>query len=725
MDVATIGLAADPSGVVAGTDEAVRAMTKFEQRSLRAAERSAKNMRRLYGEFKRIEWWLSRLAGLFGLAFGVRAIVSWADAMVTGLTKSAEAARKYGLALTANEKAAVSFRETQRSIGAVMRENAEFILGPLMRAFNKFHEAAAQSAIPGMTSAQAAQFGGGGRGGAGGGGFAGNAREQQIEAARIAQEGDALLALFTAMDGTAAQFEGLNEETRKAREEFDSLAGFTADQIETWAGESLDLNAATRKAREEFDSLAGFTAAEIEKRAREDMALEDARIAAAQAYNRMAESVDAAANARRDIAGQKPAPGKGSFEDQFFQDMTAGGAAPGASDLSAISTETSAMVGQLISMKALMAGMISALVAFVATSETFKQFTEKLQVILRFLQTVLEPLKPVLDQIALMLLGVAKLGVMFIKPFIDLWARYILPQLQALTKVLSLLLGVFGIKINKGDLDLLEAIKNEPTVELRLDASEALQELNRARDALLAAGDPVAREAARQRFFSARAAAEAAQRAATTQNEPESIFGEEVEVSWLQNLANIGAFLKKIQNFLEKIWGFFNLFFRDALGALTAIWRGIWGTLFSLFNTLGSIWNMLSSIWYRISDVVGAIGKLMKKMTGAEVPNWDPRSWASGTNLTLGTGMALYHPNEAVLPSPFNPSSPGFDAMAFWQPALSALGGMGGGGMTVLIMDSGGGLSDGEPTPQQQAALKKGLSALERSGHMRRGTVLA
>ena len=693
MDVATIGLAADPSGVVAGTDEAVRAMTKFEQRSLRAAERSAKNMRRLYGEFKRIEWWLSRLAGLFGLAFGVRAIVSWADAMVTGLTKSAEAARKYGLALTANEKAAVSFRETQRSIGAVMRENAEFILGPLMRAFNKFHEAAAQSAIPGMTSAQAAQFGGGGRGGAGGGGFAGNAREQQIEAARIAQEGDALLALFTAMDGTAAQFEGLNEETRKAREE--------------------------------FDSLAGFTAAEIEKRAREDMALEDARIAAAQAYNRMAESVDAAANARRDIAGQKPAPGKGSFEDQFFQDMTAGGAAPGASDLSAISTETSAMVGQLISMKALMAGMISALVAFVATSETFKQFTEKLQVILRFLQTVLEPLKPVLDQIALMLLGVAKLGVMFIKPFIDLWARYILPQLQALTKVLSLLLGVFGIKINKGDLDLLEAIKNEPTVELRLDASEALQELNRARDALLAAGDPVAREAARQRFFSARAAAEAAQRAATTQNEPESIFGEEVEVSWLQNLANIGAFLKKIQNFLEKIWGFFNLFFRDALGALTAIWRGIWGTLFSLFNTLGSIWNMLSSIWYRISDVVGAIGKLMKKMTGAEVPNWDPRSWASGTNLTLGTGMALYHPNEAVLPSPFNPSSPGFDAMAFWQPALSALGGMGGGGMTVLIMDSGGGLSDGEPTPQQQAALKKGLSALERSGHMRRGTVLA
>jgi hypothetical protein len=101
---------------------------------------------------------------------------------------------------------------------------------------------------------------------------------------------------------------------------------------------------------------------------------------------------------------------------------------------------------------------------------------------------------------------------------------------------------------------------------------------------------------------------------------------------------------------------------------------------------------------------------------------------AAGTNLTA-FGGAMLHSNEAVLPSRFNPSSPVFDPMAFWQPALAALGGGfgGGGGTTILLMDSGGGLSEageGDLSPRARRGLHKSLRALERDGYVKKGTVL-
>ena len=211
-----------------------------------------------------------------------------------------------------------------------------------------------------------------------------------------------------------------------------------------------------------------------------------------------------------------------------------------------------AMIGQLVpALQGFMTvgtGLIGALIAFVVTSKTFQQFNDKIQIIIKLLQTVLEPLKPVLDEIALIMLGLGKLIVFFVKPLVELIARNVLPVIQIVTKVLQAILSAFGLKIDQGDLDLLEGLQDPTPVVLRLDVAEAMQDLDRAQAALLLASDDVAREAARQQFLAAREAAILAQQAAAAQPDPIDIWTGEIDLAFLEFWEDVKAAAKWIRD---------------------------------------------------------------------------------------------------------------------------------------------------------------------------------
>ena len=356
---------------------------------------------------------------------------------------------------------------------------------------------------------------------------------------------------------------------------------------------------------------------------------------------------------------------------------------------------------------------------------------------------MLEPLKPVLDELALILLGVGKIVVMFVKPMMDLFARYVLPQLQIVTAILSAILRVFGLKIDQSDLDALEGLQDGATVELRLDTSEALRELERARDRLLGAGDETLRAAARQSFLAAREAAILATQREQTAAAPEDIWGQQTDSAFLGVIEDLGNVLGKIFDTLaagfgviNKIWNFFDTLVRGFIDTVTELWRAGIGILQGLYNAVyGSAQSMFaviyrSVIWVRdvlrrviealapIADVLERIADVLKAVGGSAAGIISgiagSLGFASGSNLT-GSGMAMLHDNEAILPSRYNPSSPAFDPLAFWQPALAALGGAGGGAVTINIDARGA-------APGVERSIVAAIRKAERSGELNRIT---
>ncbi len=254
------------------------------------------------------------------------------------------------------------------------------------------------------------------------------------------------------------------------------------------------------------------------------------------------------------------------------------------------------LISAAFSMASIISAMIGALIAFVVTSETFKDFAEKIQIIIKLLQKVLEPLKPVLDQIALLFLGVSKLLLFIFKPILDALIRVFLPVFVAAVKILDAILSIFGLSINQDDLEILEDLEEGSTVTLRLDASEAIQELDRAQDALLAAGDDVTREAARQRFLSAREAAILAQQAAEgDQPAPEDIFGAEVDSAILDALEAIADFFERIVENLSFIVDKLTEFFDFLEGVFNDIAEIPEDFLNALSAAPGAFWNGLTA----------------------------------------------------------------------------------------------------------------------------------
>lgn len=403
------------------------------------------------------------------------------------------------------------------------------------------------------------------------------------------------------------------------------------------------------------------------------------------------------------LGGPVPDPtGGGGMNSAGTPGMnTAAAAAAGATGIMAQLDGVVGILGQFIpalqGAVTALGAMTAALIAFVVTSATFQSFSDKLQVILRFLQTVLQPLQPVLDQLSLLLLGVSEIVVMFVKPMVDLWARYILPQLKVLTWVLGKILNVFGLKIDKHDLDMLNELQDRPAIKLRLDASEAMQTMQRAEDALLAAGDNKARRAARAAFLAAREAAILATDAATAQATPESIWGAQADAAWVHLLQGMLVTLKDFFGWFKNAWHKLGAWFGDLNHAFRNVLGHLRDAILNLPKSLaGALRGLFDKLLVPLQNISGKLGAIRIFIDSVNNAIWTVVGWlqAIWDFITSAGGLI---PSGAQLPG----SGGGARGMAF-APA-------GGGVVNNYYIDARGAASGVE------ASIEAALRRLERT----------
>src|SRR3990167_3682359 len=132
----TIGVAIDPAPAKAGGEAVGKEFDKIDARARRAAENTARGMKAV----ERAVMSLRRILGPLAVYFSVRGAIAWAHEMVDGLTEMAARAKKVGLALSENEKAALAFKESTLQASAAWRDFGEHVLGATLRTLKAIAE---------------------------------------------------------------------------------------------------------------------------------------------------------------------------------------------------------------------------------------------------------------------------------------------------------------------------------------------------------------------------------------------------------------------------------------------------------------------------------------------------------------------------------------------------------------------------------------------------------
>lgn len=248
---------------------------------------------------------------------------------------------------------------------------------------------------------------------------------------------------------------------------------------------------------------------------------------------------------------------------------------------------------------------------FVTTSAVYKRFVEKLDQVVALLQTALEPLEPVLTLIADVLRSVAGFIVPIARALIQAQIALsgITQALRFVSKIMQELLRIFGIQITGADWETVQQLAETGSVELRLDASQAMQELKRAQDAILGAGDAVTREAARQRFLSAREAAVLAEGRARGTQPTAPDPGVEIVGGLLGGLIDalrlladaLEALVGGVGDAAQRLW--------DGLVALPGVLRDM------VTGTVGQVRDLLTDlpglVGAAVADAVGLLGAML------------------------------------------------------------------------------------------------------------------
>lgn len=303
----------------------------------------------------------------------------------------------------------------------------------------------------------------------------------------------------------------------------------------------------------------------------------------------------------------------------------------------------------------------AAIAEWIATSKTFRKFVAQLDMLVELSQQVLEPLSSALTELAIWMEGWTRFFGSILKPLLQAISDVLTPVLKALNYLLATFLGFFGIKVNREALEAAQAVTEPEVVELRLDASAAMGELQRARDQLLASGDDVERELARQRFLAARETAILAEQRARSTPEEQGLPDLEANL-----FASVGKFIERIvgqvMDFMQHVLGQFatwlNGILQPVLGSISDFLRGLGGVLTDIGEVVfGTIRDALRRAFdVKISLPSGGRGTIEKAL-GIDFPwvsfaggglvggAWNGRQGPAGD-----TVPAMLTPGEFVLP---------------------------------------------------------------------------